>query len=87
VLAFVKTLPAQAQQPSPQMGIAKLIKGMASVKTTAVTGKSIIMLTPQNGAHAGAVWILSRIAGASFTIQSSNPHDDRDVGWTLFEPK
>lgn len=69
------------------IGLSTLSSGTVTVNNTLVTADSIIFLTPQNtGANPGNLEISARVASTSFTISSSDPLDDRDVGWLIYEP-
>lgn len=77
-----------AEGSNAKMGTATL-NGTTGVvvSTTAVTATSRIFLTPQAGVtNAGFLSVLTRTAGTSFTIASSNAADARTVAWMIIEP-
>lgn len=77
-----------AEGANAKMGTATL-NGTTGVvvSTTAVTATSRIFLTPQAGVtNAGFLSVLTRTAGTSFTIASSNATDARTVAWVIFDP-
>jgi len=63
--------------------------GTVVVPNTLITANTRISLTWQDGgaAPAGTAYVVSRVAGTSFTIQSTNPADvGVNVFWQLWEP-
>jgi hypothetical protein len=71
--------------PSGQTcGVATLSSGSIIVNTNKVTSNSLIFLTPQNSIT-GVVYISSRTAGVSFTIQSTQS-DNSDIAWFIIQP-
>lgn len=70
-----------------KMGITTLVSGVATVNTTAVTASSRIFLTIQvPHGNTGALFIVSRVPGTSFSISSSTVLDLSDVAWIIYEP-
>jgi hypothetical protein len=73
--------------PITAQGTVALASGAATVLTTFVTASSIIMLTIEHaGVKPGAIWVVSRVPGVSFTIGGSQSADNSLVGWTIREP-
>lgn len=70
------------------MGVATLVSGAATVNTNKVTATSRIFLTRQNaGGTAGDPFVLSRVNGTSFTINSSAGATDTSiVAWLIINP-
>ncbi len=70
------------------MGVATLSgSGSATVPTTQVTATTRIFLTNQAlGGTAGTPYISARIAGTSFTIQSTSNADTSQIAWLLVQP-
>lgn len=68
-------------------GSVALVNGLATVATKRVTNSIGIFLAPQNSGTtgSGAVSISTRVAGASFTIASTNATDDSTVAWWMIE--
>ena len=71
---------------NPTFGLATLIAGNATVTTTNVSAKSIVIITAQkpNGVI-GALYVSARTPGTSFDIQSTNALDTSLVGWVILE--
>lgn len=68
-------------------GRATLVAGTATVNTTAITAASNVLMTVQvPGGSVGAPRVASRVAGTSFTIQSSQGTDTSTVAWFIVEP-
>ena len=68
-------------------GTANLSSGAATVSDSSVTANSIILLTAEDGTlNVGNLYVASRIAGTSFTMNSSNVLDARTVGYLIIEP-
>jgi hypothetical protein len=65
-------------------GLTSLSSGSITVNTNKVTSNSLIFLTPQNSIT-GVVYISSRTAGVSFTIQSTQS-DNSDIAWFIIQP-
>jgi hypothetical protein len=68
-------------------GTATLVSGAATVNNTNVTATSRIFLTHQSasGAH-GYLHVVSRVAGVSFTVNSSNGSDLNTFAWMIVQP-
>jgi hypothetical protein len=72
---------------SSTMGQVTLVGGTKVVSTTAVTANSRIFLTSDApGGTIGFLSVSARVAGTSFTIQSSNALDTSNVSWIIVEP-
>jgi hypothetical protein len=75
---------------NPTAGIVQLnpASSEATVTTDKVQDNTYIMLTNQGNSSGsiGALYILSRTAGASFTIKSTAGGDDSYISWVLFQP-
>lgn len=70
-----------------KQGIAVLAAGTVTVSNTAVTANSRIFLTAQaDGGTPGFLRVSARVAGAGFTILSSNALDTSTVAYEIFEP-
>ena len=72
-------------------GLSALDGGIVTIANTNVTAVSLISLTPQDGASAsvanyGSVWVSAKTAGVSFTINSTNAADTRNIFWGIQEP-
>lgn len=66
---------------------AAMVAGTLLVANTSVTANSRILLTRQaGGANAGAVYESARVAGASFTVTSTNGGDTGQVAYEIAEP-
>lgn len=75
-------------------GVGTLVGGTATVNAPGVTSNSLVFFTPRNhltplnninGAFLSEDASL-RNPGTDFTVNSSNPSDDRDFGWVIVEP-
>jgi hypothetical protein len=76
-----------AEGANAKQGTAVLVAGSAVVANTSVTANSRILLTSNaDGGTPGFVRVSARVAGASFTITSSNPLDTSTVAYEIFEP-
>lgn len=69
--------------PAERAGVASLVKGAATVKSKAVTDKSLIFLTPnsllENGRSSGTLTVVSQEDGVGFTVESINSVDQNVV--------
>ena len=66
---------------------AAMVGGTLLVANTSITANSRLMLTRQaGGANPGAVYESARVAGASFTVTSTNVADTGTVAFEIFEP-
>lgn len=68
------------------MGVATLSSGTVTVSTSKVTSQSRIFLTAQNGVNPGHLFIFTRSAGSSFTINSTSATDGSQIAWMIVEP-
>lgn len=68
-------------------GTSTLVSGSAVVSNTNVTASSRIFLTTQSiaGSH-GFLHVVSRVAGTSFTVNSSNGADASTFAWLIIQP-
>jgi hypothetical protein len=70
-----------------KQGTATLVAGHVVVANTSVTAASRIFLTSQvDGGTPGFLRVSSRVAGTSFTVDSSNGADTSTVAYQIFEP-
>ena len=74
-----------AEGANAKQGVATLVAGTVTVANTSTNATSRIMLTPQDNNTAGALRVSARVAGASFTILSSNGADTGVVAYEIFE--
>lgn len=70
--------------PAAQGRVA-LSGGTATVLSSLVSSTSNIQLTGQDSGISGSLGVLTRTAGVSFVIQSSNGLDEGEVSWLLFD--
>ena len=68
-------------------GTSTLVSGASVVSNTNVTASSRIFLTTQSvsGSH-GSLHVVSRVAGTSFTVNSSNGADASTFAWLIIQP-
>lgn len=70
-----------------RMGVATLVAGAVTVANTSVTANTRFFMTVNTpGGTVGAPRLQSRIAGTSFTINSSQGADTSTVAWLMVEP-
>lgn len=76
-----------AEGANAKQGVATLSLGSVVVSNTSVTANSRIQCTAQAGTlNIGAVAVTERTPGTSFTINSSNVLDARQVAYIITEP-
>lgn len=70
-----------------KMGTVNLVGGTATVANSSVAANSRIILTSQaDSGITGYLRVSTRVAGTSFTIQSSSASDTSTVAWLIFDP-
>jgi len=69
-------------------GVASIAAGPVTIANTLITANTRISLTWQDGAGvpSGTPYVVSRVVGASFTIQSTAVEAGVNVFWQLWEP-
>jgi hypothetical protein len=79
---------AVAEGSNAKQGVSGAMSGgSVVVANTSITANSRLFLTRQGGGiNPGAVYELTRTAGTSFTIASTNPSDTGTVAYEIFEP-
>jgi hypothetical protein len=76
-----------AEGTNARMGVSVLVAGTVAVANTSITANTRVFMDGQNlSGTAGELSVSARVAGASFTITSSNVADTRTVAWMLVEP-
>ncbi len=71
-----------------KMGTATLVAGKVTVANTSVTATSRIFLQSKGakGEHIGSLTVTAKVAATSFTVESSNAEDVRELDYIIFEP-
>lgn len=72
--------------PGARQGLASLVDGTVDVDTAAVVANSRTFITPIGSPPAGMLYVALITPGVGFTITSTDPSDEIQVMWEVFNP-